>query len=398
MILLIWEAESEHCLAQDDSVLHISAEDPSKRLNKTQLKQWTQQIAYCLRSKYGIGVYGPGKDIVTVLSHGQPIAPAVFFGVIAAGGVYSAASSSLTADELTHQVRLAQPQLIICSSEVIEIACKAAKACSVPHKNVLILGSEPSWSLATVSDGLNLLTDQRLRWEAITDQHQLEQSLITVIWSSGTTGVPKGVMLSHANLVSQVFITHFQGRENAGQQVEKGTFEPFEFRTLAHLPASHISGLFGYFVSPFYGGGTVIWMRKYRWDKFLLYFQKYQITYLFTVPSIYLRIAKSADVRDQFLQLKSASTGSAPMSAELQSTASTRLGISKEASIAPTWGLSETTGAVTMTPDYVNDEAGSLGPVLPCLELRYVLKTCGDLLLNTHADETPVSLMTLSTT
>ena len=188
-------------------------------------------------------------------------------------------------------------------------------------------------------------------------------------------------MLSHANLVSQVFITHFQGRENARQQVEKGTYEHFEFRTLAHLPASHISGLFGYFISPFYGNGTVIWMRKYQWDKFLLYFQKYQITYLFTVPSIYLRIAKSADVRDQFLQLKSASTGSAPMGAELQSSASTRLGKPKDATIAPTWGLSETTGAVTMTPDYVNDEAGSLGPILPCLEVRCVSNTRGEVFL-----------------
>lgn len=179
-------------------------------------------------------------------------------------------------------------------------------------------------------------------------------------------------MLSHTNLVSQTFVTHFQGREAAYKQVEQGTYEPYEFRTLAHLPSSHISGLFGYFISSFYGGGTVVWMRKYQWQAFLRHMRQYQITYLFTVPSIYLRIAKSADVTDEFSHLKSASTGSAPMDAKLQASASTRLGIAKDALIAPTWGLSETTGAVTMTPNHLSNEIGSLGPILPCLEMRYM--------------------------
>ncbi|KAI1621765.1 hypothetical protein EDD37DRAFT_567141 [Exophiala viscosa] len=371
-LLTLLFADSEHSLATDDTVLHASAEDTSCRLTKQGLKRLSQQIAHCLRASYGIGAQGPNKHVVTVMSHGQSMAPAVFFGIIAAGGVYSAASASLTVDELVHQVRLAQSQVIICSSEVKDVAWKAAMTCHIRPENVLVLESIPSWSLRRLFDNVDILSRRQLDWERLTDQHQLEESIIVIIWSSGTTGVPKGVMLSHANLVSQVFITHFQGREAAHKQLEQGTYEHVDFRTLAHLPASHISGLFGYFISAFYGGGTVVWMRKYQWDQFLRYAKQYRITYLFTVPSIYLRIAKSPDVTDQFAWLKDASTGSAPMGAILQTTASARLGIAEGALIAPSWGLSETTGALTMGQSHQDDGMGSLGPILPCLKVRLV--------------------------
>ena len=180
-------------------------------------------------------------------------------------------------------------------------------------------------------------------------------------------------MLSHTNLVTQAYITHLPGRDAASKQIGQGTFVPYEHRTLAHLPSSHISGLFGYFISSFYGGGVVVWMRKYEWHKFLRYMKQYKITYLFTVPSIWLRISKSADVTDQFSFLAAASTGSAPMDANLQRSSSARLGNAakdNDSLVSPTWGLSETTGAVTMTPTHQNDETGSLGPILPGLELR----------------------------
>lgn len=170
----------------------MSAEDSSRRLTKKELKQLSQRIAHSLRASYGIGAHGRGKDIVTVMSYGQPMAPAVFFGIIAAGGVYSAASASLTAAELGHQVRLAGSQVVICSSEVQEVASKVATSCGIPHDNVLVLESRPAWSLRRVTDSVDLLSHKQLDWERVTDQGHLEESLIVIIWSSGTTGVPKG--------------------------------------------------------------------------------------------------------------------------------------------------------------------------------------------------------------
>lgn len=189
--------ESEHCLAQDQTVLHVSAENPVISLTKLQLREAAQRIAYCLRHSYGIGANGPNKDVVTVIGYGQPLAPAAFFGVIASGGVYSAASPSSTSSELTRQIKLGHSKLIICSSELVGVVTKSANDCGIPWKNVLILESEPSWLLLSLDERLNLLTEARLGWVKITDERELRDSLIAIVWSSGTTGVPKGEVPCH---------------------------------------------------------------------------------------------------------------------------------------------------------------------------------------------------------
>ena len=93
-----------------------------------------------------------------------------------------------------------------------------------------------------------------------------------------------------------------------------------------------------YFINPMAVGGTVFWMPKFDFRKFLEYNDKYQITYFFSVPPIYLLIAKSSLVTDQFKSLKHAISGAAPMGAELMTLAEKKLGCF----ISQTWGLSET--------------------------------------------------------
>ena len=80
-----------------------------------------------------------------------------------------------------------------------------------------------------------------LDWRRITDRKELETATVTLIYSSGTTGLPKGVPLSHRNMVSAAVIS----RRCFMEQVRAANPE-FEFRTLAHLPAAHIAGVLGY--------------------------------------------------------------------------------------------------------------------------------------------------------
>jgi len=144
---------------------------------------------------------------------------------------------------------------------------------------------------------------------------------------------------------------------------------PFEYRTLAHLPAAHIAGVQGYFINPFYMGGPVYWMPKFDFPKFLEYNKKHRITFFFTVPPIYLLIAKMPIVTDQFDSLEIAISGAAPLGKELQYAASAKLGKGK-AFISQTWGLSETTGSVTAMPWGEKDDTGSVSKLLPNMSCR----------------------------
>lgn len=161
----------------------------------------------------------------------------------------------------------------------------------------------------------------------------------------------------------------------------------FKYSTLAHLPTAHIAGIQGYFINPFYMGGPTYWMPKFTFPEFLEYNkvrrnpqliaaadkgrQKYQITFFFTVPPIYLLIAKSPAVTDQFDSLEVAISGAAPLGKELQHAASQKLGRGKTF-ISQTWGLSETTGSATIMPYGMNDDTGSVSPLIPNMIARLV--------------------------
>lgn len=365
--------DSGHSVAEDSTVLHIDAANPSNKITKAQLRTTLQQIAHGLRHKYGVGSNGPNKDTVTVISYGSILVPAALFGVIAAGGVYSAASPSSTVADLARQVKIEKSKVIICGREHIDVASKAAQECGLTLKNVLLLDStEGKWKLESIEGNINALSKTKLQWRKIFDPKLLKDSLIVILWSSGTTGLPKGVMLSHTNLVAEAYLCALSGREWVAKEVEKGNFEPKEYITLAHLPISHIAGLFGYLVFPFYSGGTVYWLRKYEWSSLLDALNKYKITFFYTVPSIWLRVSKSPEITKQFQHLEGASTGAAPMDSKLQRTANKRLGTGENVFVGQTWGLSETTGAVTAPTKEDPDDTGSIGHILPAVELRLV--------------------------
>lgn len=305
--------------------------------------------------------------MVVAISSGQVMLPTLFWGIIAAGGVYSAATSSFLPAELARQVKQGLSNLIVCSSDCKDTAIAAAKDCGIPLDRVLVLESNKERSLRDLEKGEDVISSQELEWTRITDKQELDNSVICLLYSSGTTGVPKGVNLSHTNIVSEGLIPQYMYREWEQRQAVRKHW-PMRYRTLAHLPAAHIAGVQGYLINPVVAGGTVYWMPKFDFSKFLEYNKKHQITMFFSVPPIFLLIAKSPEVTDQFKTLRHAITGAAPMGAELTALAEAKLGCT----ISQTWGLSETTGSVTAAPWDEHDTTGSVSPLMPNTSMRIV--------------------------
>lgn len=303
-----------------------------------------------------------------VVTTGHYLLQTLFFAILSADGVYSAASPASTPSELTYLIGLVEPKLLICNADTKAVVDETIKKTNFPTDRVLFLGDAPSLDLTVISSGKKLpLSPSKTRtWTRITDRKALEDSVACLLFSSGTTGFPKGVKISHRMIVAETFLTAAPSREyNARERLN------WECRTLAHVPAAHIAGIQGYFVNITYRGGTTYWMARFDFPKFVAYIKKYQITFFFSVPPIWLAIAKHPDVANYLATVTDGSSGAAPLGAQLQTDAEAKLA-NGSGILTQVWGLTETTGAITMLDPGQRDYTGSVGALLANHEARIV--------------------------
>jgi 4-coumarate--CoA ligase len=270
-------------------------------LTKGDCRSLTQRIAYTLRDKFNVGT--STNNYVTCLSSGNLFLPCVFYGVVAAGGIFSSVSASASVKEVAYMIKLASSNLVLCNEDTRDVAVEAAKLCGIPASRVLFIDSQ-NLDLIDLSNGQKLLSDSKLDWKRINTAKEQADTTVSLIFSSGTTGFPKAVTLSHQNIVAAAVITNNLVKDQLLREKPD-----FQYRTLAHLPCAHIAGLQGYFINPVYFGGPTYWMPKFDFAKFLEYNKRYRITFFFTVPPIYLLIAKTPTVTDQFDDLQLAISG-----------------------------------------------------------------------------------------
>lgn len=135
-----------------------------------------------------------------MISTGHYLLPVLSYGIIGAGGVFSAASSASTASELSKQIQGARSKVLFTVEATKETAVKAAEEAGWGANGggrVLLMSEGKKWSLQVIQNdgqlGSNLINESDLLpWPKITDPKELENSLIILIYSSGTTGLPKG--------------------------------------------------------------------------------------------------------------------------------------------------------------------------------------------------------------
>ncbi|ATY64877.1 4-coumarate-ligase 2a [Cordyceps militaris] len=351
--------------SNEDTLLHAEARSPQNGLTKARTRILTKQLAHFLRHQYGIGADGRRDDVVMVVSSGQSALPCLFYGVIAAGGVYSAGSPMNTPSDLARQLRDGPGRVIVCSPDAVDGAVRAAAEAGLSKRHVLVLESHPDIKLYSADGAVACDFAGSLDWQVVTDSEELARRTICILYSSGTTGLPKGVLVSHHNMVSEIFLTSSVDRAYWDRQPAW----PSPKRTLAHLPAAHIAGVVNYFAAQAVAGATTYWMPKFDFAAFVEHVQQLRVNTFFTVPPIYLALAKHPAVKEQFFHVKQATVGAAPVSAELRTEANRKM---PGLVIGQVWGMSETTGAATYTEVNSEEQAGSLGVLLPNLSVRLV--------------------------
>ena len=177
-------------------------------------------------------------------------------------------------------------------------------------------------------------------------------------YSSGTTGLPKGVLLTHANLVTSV------------RQVGGGLRVGERDTLLAVPPFSHIMGFLVTLAVPLCSGATVVTMPRFDPGQFLELLQRHRVTVLVGAPPMFRVLARHPLAAGADLgSLELVVCGGAPLTADAQRALSARL---PGATVGQAWGLTETTVGLSMPDRDAGSVPGTVGRVMPNTELRVV--------------------------
>ncbi|MGY1618694.1 4-coumarate--CoA ligase family protein [Geodermatophilus sp. SYSU D00691] len=283
-------------------------------------------------------------DVVAVFCPNTPWYPVVFHGIAAAGCVMTPINSLYTPEEIAFQLRDSGAKVVITISLFMDRVGAAVE--KSPVDEVIVMdGMEGHASL------LDLLGSQAPSVQVDIDP---ATDLVTLPYSSGTTGLPKGVMLTHRNLVANV--------AQCRPLIRLGEEE----RIIAVLPFFHIYGLTVLMNQGLAWGGAVVTLPRFDLEDFLRTIQDHKITRAFVAPPILLALAKHPLV-DQYdlSSLTSILSGAAPLDEALANAAQERLrrGADSGVTVAQGYGMTELSPVSHTTPDPGAEPPGAAGAV-----------------------------------
>jgi acyl-CoA synthetase (AMP-forming)/AMP-acid ligase II len=297
----------------------------------------------------GLAARGFGKgDVLAIYSPNLPEYALAFYGTAAAGGAATTINPLYTVDELAFQLQDAGARFLVTVPPFLDRAREAAARSGVEEVFVLgeVEGATPFASLLAGGGQPSAVAIDPA------------SDLVALPYSSGTTGLPKGVMLTHRNLVAN--LCQFQDTLSAG------TGE----RLIAVLPFFHIYGLVVLMAAAVREGSTLVTMPRFDLEEFLRILQEHHVTRAYLVPPIVLALAKHPMVDKYDLSaLQVVVSGAAPLDAGLQGAAASRV----DCMVAQGWGLTETSPVLTTSVGApLGPRPGAVGVLLPNTELRVV--------------------------
>lgn len=274
----------------------------------------------------------------------------LYLACLRAGLVYHPLNTAYTASELAYFLENAEPTIVICASDALTTIKSV-----LPTKGIKAL-------LTLDADGSGTLMQQA---EGASSQANVAQckgaEMAALLYSSGTTGRPKGIMLSHDNL-----------RENAETLVQAWGFSASD-RLLHMLPIYHVHGLFVGVGCVLMCGASMVWHSRFS-DKAAIAAMQ-DCTVMMGVPTYYTRLLANPEFGSECSSsMRLFVSGSAPLLSETFVEFRSRTGHT----ILERYGMTET-GMNTSNPLNGERRAGTVGRRLPGVAVR-VVDDAGELL------------------
>jgi 4-coumarate--CoA ligase len=286
--------------------------------------------------------FGPG-DVLAIMAPNVPEYAIAFHGAAWAGGAVTTINPTYTAHEVNHQLTDSGAKLLVTVGMFLQVAQEAAQGTAVEE----IVTIDPS-EVSGLAD---------LFGEPLGEQVPVEPDTVVALpYSSGTTGLSKGVMLTHRNLVANLLQTAAMLPLAEGETV------------LSFLPFFHIYGMQVLMNGALSQGGKVVTMPRFDLEQFLQLSQDNKVERAFVAPPIVLALAKHPLVDNYDLSsLKLVFSGAAPLGAELAGEAGARLGCE----VVQGYGMTELSPVSHATPAG-QFKPGTIGVLAPSTECRIV--------------------------
>lgn len=263
-----------------------------------------------------------------------------YFGALKAGAVAVSFSHLLMKDEIDRTLQDCKPKILFTTDEKLEDLEDYRKG-SYPELIVCDHG-ELSFTRLLEKGVSDFKTVDRQRWDTA-----------AILYTGGTTGIPKGAMLTHENLQTSAFnVAHY---ERSGETD----------RALCFLPLSHVFGHVHIMHSTILSGGELILLPAFNLEQMLEAIDRHRVTKLYSVPTIYIRLLRIPDLREKIASVRYCFSAAASMATEVVRDWKARTGLD----IYEAYGLTESASIVTYN-HYYRHVVGSVGTPVNLVEVQ----------------------------
>jgi long-chain acyl-CoA synthetase len=300
----------------------------------TYAELWRQARAYAAGLRE-LGIR-PG-DTVALLAPNVLDFPRAYYGALAAGAVVVPVHLLLTADEATYVLRDSGADLLVCHGSQLGMGAAAAAAAGVPVVSVgPVTGAGPT-RLEDVSAALEPVPSYASR---------SAEDTAVVFYTSGTTGEPKGALLTHLNLVMNATVNAVDANDARADDVVLGC-----------LPLFHTFGQTVGMNGTFRIGGTLVLLSRFSGDAAIDLMLREGVDVFHGVPTMYVALLEAAVARDRLPSLRLCVSGGASLPVAVLE----RFNAAFSTTIFEGYGLSETSPTATVNQPHFGTRPGSVG-------------------------------------
>ncbi|KAG8532271.1 uncharacterized protein KY384_003912 [Bacidia gigantensis] len=334
--------------------LWIDGHDDRKYLSHNSALSWIKRLALGLdRRDVRSG------DVVMVVSPNHIFVPVAYLGTVCGGRIFSGANPAFTDDEVCYQMRDTSTRLVLVHPALLSTARKAAVKANIPDSALFLFSDSERASIDGIHDWRSLLAPEKeasLYTWPIYDGPASKSTIAAINYSSGTTGLPKGVMITHYNLIANVSQGVYLREDENGVE-----------RWIGVLPLYHAYGQMVLIMSAIKWKAQVYMQQKFDFEDYLGLVQEKRITRLHLAPPLVVLLEKHPSVSKYDLSsVERLGCGAAPLSESTETVVSKKFGTP----IGQGWGMTEVTCTGTTCPAGFDDYKGSVGQLVPRSEAK----------------------------